>query len=112
MDNMHGKWVILYFLLLAVLVGLLRAMGINPGMEGILGTMAGAGILLLLAWVSVRAMRRRMASYGLSGKQRAAVMMGYSHAIMGVVDADPPRTGALVPQPCDLHPALYAGEDE
>ncbi|HEY6406253.1 MAG TPA: hypothetical protein VIY29_02175, partial [Ktedonobacteraceae bacterium] len=108
----NSRIIILYFLLLALLVGVLKALGIPVGMEGILVAMAIAALLILAGKLILTAIRRKAASYGLSAKQWVAVAFGHAPDVMRVVDADPTTTGALVPQPYDMHPVLYTGEDE
>lgn len=80
--------VILYFLVLAILVGGLKALGINAGMQSILAAMAIAALLMLIGWLITSAIRRRISRHNLSGKQWAAVMFGYSPEIVSVVDAE------------------------
>ena len=105
--------VILYFLVLAILVGGLKALGINAGMQSILAAMAIAALLMLIGWLITSAIRRRISRHNLSGKQWAAVMFGYSPEIVSVVDADSTQqTRELIPQPYDLHPVMYAEEEE
>jgi hypothetical protein len=105
----NSKIVIPYFALLAVLVGGLQALGIHIGMQGILGSMALAGIVLLVGWLIVRAIRRKTASYGLTGKQWALALMGQPISSgTQIVDAEPARTGA---QSYDTRMVLYAGDD-
>src|SRR5258708_4026759 len=83
---MHGKIVIVYFLLLAILVGALRALGMNAGMQGILIAMAVAGLIILVFKLIGRAIARKMARYGFTGQQWAAVAFGHSPDAI-VVDA-------------------------
>lgn len=112
---MHSKTVVLYFLLLAILVGGLRAAGINAGMQGILIAMAIAGGIILVFKLIGMAIKRKMARYGLTGKQWTAVAFGHSPDI--VVDAAPsvevaPMTMDLVRQPYDVHPVPYAYDED
>ena len=113
---MHSKTVVLYFLLLAILVGSLRAAGINAGMQGILIAMAVAGMIILVFKLIGAAIKRKMARYGLTSKQWTAVAFGHSPNAI-VVDAASsvevaPMTMDLVRQPYDVHPVPYAPEDE
>lgn len=113
----HSIVVILYFLLLAILVGGLKALGINAGMQSILAAMAIAGIIMLIGWLVTSAIRRKMANYGLSGKQWAAVAFGHAPNIVGVVEStayteETSGGRELVTQPYDMHPVLYAEEEE
>ena len=109
--------VIAYFLLLAILVCGLKTLGINAGMQSILAAMAIAGIIMLIGWLIMRAIKRKVSRHNLSGKQWAAVMFGHAPATMGVVDADldtapAQQNRALVPQAYDIHPVMYAEEVE
>ncbi len=113
---MHSKTVVLYFLLLAILVGGLRAAGINAGMQGILGAMAVAGVIIFVFRLIGRAIARKMARYGFTGSQWAAVAFGHSPDAI-VVDAASsvevaPMTMDLVRQPYDVHPVPYEYDDD
>jgi hypothetical protein len=109
---MHSRLIIVYFLLLALLVGALRALDINAGMQGILVAMAIAGLLILAGKLILSAIRRKMASYDLSGKQWLALAFGVAPSAVQVIDAYPAAEGELVSQPYDRQMVLYAGEDE
>src|SRR5258706_1396927 len=113
---MHGKVVFVYFLLLAILVGGLRILGINTGMQGILLAMAVAGLIIFVFRFIGRAIARKMARYGFTGSQWAAVAFGHSPDAI-VVDAAPsvevsPMTMDLVRQPYDVHPVPYEYDED
>src|SRR5258708_33900 len=113
---MHSKTVVLYFFLLAVLVGGLKFLGINAGMQGILGAMAVAGVIIFVFRLIGRAIARKLARYGFTGSQWAAVAFGHSPDAI-VVDAASsvevaPMTMDLVRQPYDVHPVPYEYDDD
>lgn len=116
---MH-KYIIPYFLLLAILVGGMGALHMKPTMPTILTSMAVAGIVLAgIRWIG-KLINRKMDQYGLSKKQWAAVMIGHSPNAFQVVDAARPQdtsdytsptNGVLVPRQ-NLYPVPYQPEDE